>query len=98
MENKQEKTQQDKKSQKSTIPGFNTGQRPGLGKPRFNVGWIYAAILIGVLAYNFYAVRYQVIKTDWKEFKNLMLEAGDVERLVVVNDKVVEIYIKKRPA
>lgn len=98
MENKQENTQNEKKqpkNQKNSIPGFNGGSRPNLGKPRFNIGWIYAAILIGVLAYNYYAVRYQVVKTDWKEFKNEMLETGDVERLVVVNDKIVEIYIKK---
>jgi cell division protease FtsH len=63
-------------------------------KPKFNFYWIYgilAVIFIGIQFINFGS---GAKETNWGELK-LMLEDGDIGKIVVVNKEFAEIYIKK---
>ncbi|MBN2350432.1 MAG: ATP-dependent zinc metalloprotease FtsH [Bacteroidales bacterium] len=62
-------------------------------KNKFNSYWIPALIGLAIFSMYFLNSGQKAIKTDWKTFKNEMLLKHEVERLVVVNDKMVEVYI-----
>lgn len=80
-------------------------QRPLLGpkgkpgdlmkkKPKFNIMWVYAIIVLGIFAIATLNKGGKPQKTDWKQFREEMLKTGDVEKLVVINNETVEIYLK----
>jgi AFG3 family protein len=75
-----------------------TGKKPVKSRqpqvPKFNFYWIYAIIAVLFLITYFYP-QDSAVKTTWQKVKSEMLQAHDVERIVVVNDKVAEVYIKK---
>src|SRR4249920_540976 len=87
-------------------PGFSRFRpRPG-GEdntpkkgPRFNIYWVWAVIAIILLGYNFLGTGFtpdaRHLESEM-EFRNNMLEKGDVARLVLVTNKnLVRVYIKK---
>lgn len=64
-----------------------------IGKPKFNFFWIYgilAAIFIGL---TFFGNDNTAEETDWGQVKQ-MLSNGDVEKVILVNKEIAEIYIK----
>ncbi|GAA0528827.1 ATP-dependent zinc metalloprotease FtsH [Chitinophaga japonensis] len=63
--------------------------------PKFNIYWVYAFIGIALLAMNFLDFRSQPQEISFQQFQLDYLQPGDVEKLVVVNKKYVEVYIKK---
>ncbi len=73
--------------------GGNKNDKKG---PKFNAYWIY-----GVIAVIFIIVQYYIsssrgpVETNWSEVKTTMLADNDISRIVVVNDKKANIYIKK---
>lgn len=93
----------DRNNNKRPVPPpnqFNSGgQRNDKKKskpPKFNAYWIY-----GLIALIFIAVQYYLsnssgpVETNWSEVKSTMLANGDIERIVVVNEKKANIYIRK---
>ena len=88
-------------------PGFSKfRQRPPGGDdntpkkgPKFNIYWVWAVIAIILLGYNFLGTGFtpDARHLDSElEFRNDMLEKGDVARLVLVTNKnLVRVYIKK---
>ncbi|NBC82816.1 MAG: ATP-dependent zinc metalloprotease FtsH [Bacteroidetes bacterium] len=67
----------------------NNGPR----KPKFNIYWFYGLIIAAILIIPLLNNYNQSVKSNWKEFL-AFLEEGDVQRVVIVNDQVAEIYIK----
>jgi len=63
-------------------------------KPKFNIMWVYGLILIGIFAIATFNKGGKPKETTLKQFREEMLKTGDVEKLVVVNNETVEIYIK----
>ncbi|HEU4551415.1 MAG TPA: ATP-dependent zinc metalloprotease FtsH [Chitinophaga sp.] len=63
--------------------------------PKFNIYWVYAFIGIALLAMNFLDFRSQPQEISFQQFQLDYLQPGDVDKLVVVNKKYVEVYIKK---
>ncbi|MGE7777913.1 ATP-dependent zinc metalloprotease FtsH [Chitinophaga sp. NPDC101104] len=65
--------------------------------PKFNIYWVYAFIGIALLAMNFVLPISSQPKelSGFKEFQQRLLRTGDVDKLVVVNKALVEVYIKK---
>ncbi len=61
--------------------------------PRFNILWIYLILLGVFFGINFFFGGSGPTETDWRTFKNEMLEQGDVDRLMVVNEERVEVYL-----
>ncbi|MBU0764388.1 MAG: ATP-dependent zinc metalloprotease FtsH [Bacteroidetes bacterium] len=86
-ENKEKK----EKAAKNTPDGINPIRKK---KPKFNVYWIYGIIAVFFLAMTFINFGTTAIQTNWQEFENKMLKAGDVEKVVVVNENQIEIYIR----
>src|SRR5690554_1202922 len=94
----------DKNNNKNQIPPptppMPGGRRNDKNKspkgPRFNAYWIY-----GLIAVIFIGVQYYLsnssgpVETNWSEVKSTMLASEDIERIVVVNDKKANIYIKQ---
>ncbi len=61
-------------------------------QPRFSLLWLYVVIMLvffGVSIFN----TTPTTDIDWNDFKSNMLQKGHVERLVVVNNEKVEVYI-----
>jgi cell division protease FtsH len=63
-------------------------------KRSFNFYWIYGIIILVILSINLFQYSGGVAKIQPTEYQQ-MLEAGDVERIVVVNDQMVKVFIKK---
>lgn len=63
--------------------------------PKFNIYWVYAFIGIALLAMNFLDFRSQPQEISFQQFQLDYLQPRDVDKLVVVNKKYVEVYIKK---
>ncbi|MCB0768308.1 MAG: ATP-dependent metallopeptidase FtsH/Yme1/Tma family protein, partial [Flavobacteriales bacterium] len=63
-------------------------------KRSFNFYWIYGIIILVILSINLFQYGGGMAKIDPTEYQE-MLEAGDVQRIVVVNDQLVKVYIKK---
>jgi AFG3 family protein len=66
--------------------------------PKFNIYWIWAiifAVLVGSQFYNSLSPDAKPLDSE-QEFRNNMLEKGDVDHLVLVTNKnLVRVYIKK---
>ena len=61
---------------------------------KFNIIWVYAAIAIiffGLQMLNLDATK----QTSWQEFNREMLQQKKVEKVVIVNKEVAQIFIKK---
>ena len=56
---------------------------------RFNVFWLYAAILVALLGINLLYTGDGAKEVDWGYFQREVLQKGYVEKLVVVRNKGV---------
>jgi cell division protease FtsH len=74
------------------IKGSDKSPKKG---PKFNIYWVYAFIGIALLAMNFLDFRSQPQEISFQQFQLDYLQPGDVDKLVVVNKKYVEVYIRK---
>ncbi|MDB5119141.1 MAG: ATP-dependent metalloprotease FtsH [Sphingobacteriales bacterium] len=66
--------------------------------PKFNLMWLYAAIIIGLFVVQWYFSGNNALPTTYQEFETTMLKTGDVEKLVAYKSTdliIVEVYIKK---
>jgi AFG3 family protein len=91
-ENKENK---DNKNLNNPFNQFNQNKKDGKG-PKFNAYWIYGVIAIVFIVVQFYfSTSRGPVKTTWSEVRSTMLANQDIERIVVVNDKMATVYIKK---
>ncbi len=67
----------------------------GKGKPPFNFYWIYAILAVLFIALQFYNWGGTAIEISQQRFENQMLGSGDVEKIIVVNREIVEIFIRE---
>ncbi len=92
---------EEKNKEKKNIPNnpfgnFNPNKKSDGKPPKFNAYWIY-----GIIAMIFIIVQYYVsnsrgpVETNWSKVKTTMLANNDIERIVVVNNKQANIYLKK---
>lgn len=73
----------------------NKNQPKGGGGKKFNFYWIYAAIILLFIGMQvFSSFNGNAKKSNIQEF-NEMAQAGDVEKVLIVNDKKIEVFIKK---
>ena len=82
-------------------PGNDAPNNPNTPRkgPKFNIYWIYAIVIAGFIAANFYGGNIGA-GTPEKNFSDLLdpLAKGDVSRLVIVNKDYVDVYLKSAPA
>ena len=96
--NKEEKNiNTENKKSTGNQPNNKKGQNdtPGKGKPPFNFYWIYAILAVLFIALQFYNWGGTAIDISQQKFENQMLGTGDVEKIIVVNREIVEIFIRE---
>lgn len=74
-----------------------TGKKLVPKPPRFNIMWLYVAIILGLFAVQYLFTNSSVATTNYQQFESL-LRGGYVEKVIAFknNDIVnVEVYIKK---
>ncbi|MDO8951486.1 MAG: ATP-dependent zinc metalloprotease FtsH [Draconibacterium sp.] len=92
-ENKENK---DNKNQNNPFNQFNPNRKNDGKGPKFNAYWIYGVIAIVFIVVQFYlSTSRGPVKTTWSEVRSTMLINQDIEKIVVVNDKMATVYIKK---
>lgn len=72
-------------------------QPSGTGKKgfKFNTLWIYLIIGLAFFGVSYWGASGSAVEGSWREVKNNMLPAGDIEKIVVVrNEGIAEIYLK----
>ncbi|MEK0421665.1 MAG: ATP-dependent metalloprotease FtsH, partial [Bacteroidota bacterium] len=67
--------------------------KPKPGGFRFNPYWIYGIIFIVMLVLTFFP-RSSGRSTNWNDVREMIVQ-GDVQKLIVVNEQIVEVYLKK---
>ena len=90
---------EEKQNSNQNKPPFlsnNGGDEKGGKKgPRFSLYWIYAAIVVILLGFQYFNSGSDALKTDSKTFLEEMYKPGDVEKVFQVRNKLlVQIYIK----
>jgi len=63
-------------------------------KTRFNSNWIFAIIVLAFIAVNLLYTGKTVQKTTTSDIKE-MIAKRDIEKIVVINKELAEIYLKK---
>ena len=69
----------------------NDGDKP---KRTFNFYWIYGIIIVVILSINLFTMGGGSMEIEPMEYQE-MVKNGDVERVVVINDEVAQVYIKR---
>ncbi|MCX6273328.1 MAG: ATP-dependent zinc metalloprotease FtsH [Bacteroidetes bacterium] len=64
------------------------------GRPRFNFYWIYAILIVGLIGMQYFSFTGEVKEIEWSTFQELIAK-HDIQKIMVINNKVAEIYIKK---
>jgi len=63
--------------------------------PKINPYWIYGVVIIAFLAIQWFTMGAGPVETNWKEVKTTMLLNNDVQKIIVVNEKEAQIYLKE---
>lgn len=63
--------------------------------PRMNPYWIYGVIIISFLAIQYFTLGAGPVETNWKEVRTTMIANNDIQKIIVVNEKEAQIYLKK---
>ncbi len=69
-------------------------QQPQMRQPRRSWYWIYVAMLTAIFAISIFGNRQQVLPSSWHSVKE-MIKAGEVDKIVVINKEVAEVYLTK---
>ncbi len=92
----EENNKNSQNKQNNPFDPFNPNKKSEGKGPKFNAYWIYGIVAIVFIVIQFYLSNSRgPIETNWSDVKSTMLENQDVEKIVVVNDKKANIYIKK---
>jgi cell division protease FtsH len=70
-------------------------ERPNPNKFNVNSYWIYGLIILGIIGINAYVnFNTQVEQIDLYSFED-KVRAGEVDKIEIVNEKLVQVYIRK---
>ncbi|MBL7966854.1 MAG: ATP-dependent zinc metalloprotease FtsH [Prolixibacteraceae bacterium] len=80
----------------------NNKEKPNFGNmkpinrtPKINPYWIYGVIIVIFLAIQWFTMGAGPVETNWKEVKTVMLANNDIQKIIVVNEKEAQIYLKE---
>lgn len=81
------------KKEKPDLSKNNGSKRPSGG---YNISWFYILFFAFLLIYSLVSnPTYNVKEIGWSVFEETLLTQQDVEKIIVVNKELAEIYIKK---
>jgi cell division protease FtsH len=93
IDEKESSNKKDQSGKKENNP-FGRGPLPaGTPKPKFNIYWVYGLIIIIILGLQFLNFGDQKLKIKSSDLTNMIM-AKDVDRLVVINKKYVDVYLR----
>jgi AFG3 family protein len=67
---------------------------PSKNKPRFNMSWIYALLIVVILGLQLLSFFGGPVTIDWRTFNNELIQSHDIEKIVIINRETAEIFIK----
>jgi AFG3 family protein len=62
---------------------------------KFNLTWVYVLAVIAFLVIQWYTLGSGPVETNWNDVKSTMLVNHDIKKIVVVNEKEAQIYLKE---
>lgn len=62
---------------------------------KFNPMWVYAVIVVIILIWSYFGQTGVSKEISWDVFNKDMLSKGNVEKVVVVNESIAKVFIKK---
>ena len=62
---------------------------------KFNFYWIYAIIAIVFFGIQLMSANSSIKEISWQEFNTEILQNRDVEKVIILNKEVIQIFIKK---
>ena len=92
-ENKNTNNTDDRKESKNLFDNFTSSGKGDGKKPKFNFYWIYGILAVVFIAIQFVNWGNDAKQTDWRDLKQ-MIEDGDVDKIILVNKDIAEIYIR----
>ena len=78
-------------------PSADDRNKQGLNpprKPKFNIIWLYITLFAVFIGMQLFPFNQKMVDIDFRTFAFDMLQPGDVDKIVVVNQKTAEIFIK----
>lgn len=89
-----------RQSQGRGQPGKSPGNKKGGKKPGFSFYWIYAILAIIFIAIQFFNWGGSAVEISQRYFETELLvwdeeEGTDIEKIIIVNQEVVEVFIKE---
>lgn len=63
-------------------------------KPRFNMFWVWGLLGAALILWNIFYGGSAQSEISWNQFRTEMLGSGNIEKVQVVNQKMVEVYVK----
>ncbi|HKM95008.1 MAG TPA: ATP-dependent zinc metalloprotease FtsH [Prolixibacteraceae bacterium] len=85
---------ENKNKMKNPIPDSLKPKKGVNGKPKFNLSFLYIAIIV-ILGIQFFMSGKTPVETEWYSVKRTMVQNNDVEKIVVLNKTKANIYLKK---
>ena len=90
----------DTKLQQERLIAMEMGKKPDemiKGKPKFNPNWIFLFLAISIIVIHLIFGANSIPKTTISEIKEMII-TRDIDKVIVVNKKLAEIYLKKEAA
>ncbi|MCB0515431.1 MAG: ATP-dependent zinc metalloprotease FtsH [Chitinophagales bacterium] len=69
-------------------------EQPTNPKPQYSYYWVYGILLVGILFLLISPFQANMTEISANKFYQTLLPSGDVDKVVVVNRELVEVYIK----
>ncbi|MCH8553816.1 MAG: ATP-dependent zinc metalloprotease FtsH [Schleiferiaceae bacterium] len=96
-QNQEQKKQLNKIKEQFAKSNNNKPNGGGNNPKKFNFYWIYTAIFIVFVGLSIVGnFSNSALRTDFRQFE-MMMEDGDVDRVKIINNREVQIYIKSSP-
>ncbi|MDR0714474.1 MAG: ATP-dependent zinc metalloprotease FtsH [Bacteroidales bacterium] len=77
------------------LPGGNNRPNDPSRRPKIGIYWLYIALFATFIGMQFIHFGGQKTPISWITFKKEILQAGDVEKIVIVNQKEADIYVRQ---
>lgn len=76
-------------------PSFGNNKPNNNKAPKINPYWIYGVIIVIFLGIQWFTMGSGPVETNWKDVKTTMLANNDIQKIIVVNEKEAQIYLKE---
>jgi cell division protease FtsH len=80
---------------RNPVPPGNNRQNSPMKKPKVSIYWLYIALFAIFIGMQFFHFGSQAVEMDYGDFlRKEMIQSGDIEKIVVINLREADIYVK----